>query len=121
MPKDLETFIKGKFKKAAIEKLEKFGGRIQVSITAPYTDRTIQDKTIIIDSSYIQALIDKPLLVKERLFILTKEQIMEVCRYLKFPISTKSTIKEIRNELIKYLNSEKAWRSISGLKGENNL
>lgn len=114
LPKDLEAFIIRTFKVADLEKLQKFGGRIQVSITAPFTDRKSQNKELKIDEKFIKKLVEKPEKAEIQLKYLTKEQLINVAQILKLSISSKMSIREVRNSIIDFLNSSRKWLAISG-------
>ena len=56
LPKKLQTILEDYFSEKDFEKLSKFGGRIQISLTAPFTDRKLQDSELIIDKKFIDNL-----------------------------------------------------------------
>ncbi len=114
LPKELATFLTGKFSAKDLEKLEKFGGRIQVSVTAPFSDRKHQDKNVFINDYFIKNLITDLSNAEKNLKPLTKKQLFEIAGRLNFPVTSKSTTQEVRDSLIKFLNSENTWLSISG-------
>ncbi|MBP6871650.1 MAG: hypothetical protein KBC43_06560 [Bacteroidales bacterium] len=114
LPKNLEVFVKETFRTSDLEKLQKFGGRIQVSITAPFTDRKSQNKELNIDQKFINDLISKPASASNQLKHLTKDQLSQVAQKLKLSISSKMTIREVRNSIIDFVNSSRVWSAISG-------
>ena len=56
LPKKLQTILQDYFSEKDFEKLSKFGGRIQFSLTAPFTDRKVQDSKLVIDETFIEEL-----------------------------------------------------------------
>lgn len=113
-PKKLQAVLKDYFSDKDFEKLHKFGGRIQISLTAPFTDRTQQTDNLKIDGKFINNLKKTPSTVNEKLTVLTKKQLLEVALLLGVSIATKASVKEVKKVLVDYLTSEKTWKNISG-------
>jgi len=83
-------------------------------LTAPFTNRKLQDANVSIDEAHIKELRKNPATVNEKLKVLTKKQLLEVATILGFPIATKASIKEVKKVLVDYFNSGKKWENISG-------
>jgi hypothetical protein len=113
LPKDLEIFINNTFKPIDLEKLLKFGGRIQVSITAPFTNRKSQNKDLKIDEKFMRKLVSLPEKSDLQLKDLTKEQLLIVADKLKLKFNSKMAIREVRNSIVDFLNSSRKWSAIS--------
>jgi hypothetical protein len=114
LPKRLLSVLKDYFSEKDFEKLSKFGGRIQISLTAPFTDRKQQDDNLIIDEKFLKRLKKNPSSLNDTLAKLTKKQLIEVATLMGFPIATKASTKEAKKLLIDFLNSGKKWENISG-------
>lgn len=113
LPKKLQTILLDYFSEKDFEKLSKFGGRIQISLTAPFTDRKEQDNELLIDAAFVGELKNNPAYSNERLKTLTKKQLVEVASLLRFPTAAKATTKEIKKALVDHLNSSIKWDKIS--------
>lgn len=118
LPENLKGFLKDLFVEKDFEKLSKFGGRIQISLTAPFTDRKEQDSNLILDNAFIENLKSNPGESESLLKDLTKKQLTLLSKMLQFPVTQKSTTKEIKKSIVDYLNSGEKWSKISG---SNNL
>ena len=110
----LQKLVKDYFDEKQLEKLERFGGRIQISLTAPYTDRKDQDAHIVINELFIAEIKKDLVLAQKKLSIMTKNQLKEVAKLLNFPIPSKANTKEVRNSIIDFLGSAEKWQGISG-------
>ena len=107
----LHSLLVELFNEDNLTKLEKFGGRVQISVVAPYHNGTKKKFTAKINNEFIKKL------VKEReykvLESLTKPQLKEVCKILEIPTSTKENHDEIMNKIIHFIKSERVWKTIS--------
>lgn len=115
LPKRLYSFLEDYFSDNDFEKLSKFGGRVQISLTAPFTDRKEQNSTLIIDDNLITELKRTPSQSDKMLSTLTKKQLITVASFLNFPTTAKATTKEIKKTINDYLNSGEKWDKISGI------
>jgi hypothetical protein len=114
LPDNWKIFLLEKFKQKEFEKLSKFGGRIQVSLTAPFVDRKKQNSKTEINKEFVEKLKLNPAESEEVLRGLTKKQLSRLAALLQFPITQKSTTKEIKNSLFDFINSAEKWSKISG-------
>ncbi|MBP7555508.1 MAG: hypothetical protein KA821_04560 [Chitinophagaceae bacterium] len=113
LPTKMRIFLQEHFSDTDFEKLSKFGGRIQISLAAPFTDRKEQDNTLIIDSFFVDNLKNNLSEIDMKLKILTKKQLVKVAELLNFPTTAKATTKEIKKTIIDFLNSRDKWAKIS--------
>ncbi len=113
LPEKLKSFMKDYFSENDFEKLYKFGGRVQISLTAPFTDRTIQDSDLLIDGDFIDKLKKNPTKADGILKNLTKKQLVAVAKLLNFPTTAKATTKEIKKTINDFLKSADKWDKIS--------
>jgi len=98
------------------EKLERLGGRILISVAAPY--KVKKPKKMTIDDSFIISLKAKRNDVAELrkgLDVLTIKQLREVCNLVNQPVRSNATSEEIKRELVRSLQAEDFWRRISGI------
>jgi len=106
------------FKDSELRRLERLGGRILVSITAPYTNRKRKDrKAINIDHQFVkevESLKNSPDKIQEVLSNLTIKELRKLGDLVGQPIRSGANAGEIRSELIGYLQSEDIWHRISG-------
>ncbi|MBP8114687.1 MAG: hypothetical protein KAY50_04965 [Chitinophagaceae bacterium] len=114
LPKKMQTILQEYFSENDFEKLSKFGGRVQISVTAPFTDRKKQDNKLLIDDVFIAQLKINPSQSDEKLKTLTKKQLVKVASLLNFPTTAKATTKEIKKTINDHLNSSEKWDKISG-------
>ena len=114
LPDEVLSLISKYFNEKEIDKLKKFGGRIQISLTAPYTDRKGQKAEITINSELIETLKRSEKVAQNILGNLTLKQIKELAKYLNFPIASNVKVGEARNQLITHLYSGENWNKISG-------
>ena len=115
LPEKLQTILQDYFSEKDFEKLTKFGGRIQISVTAPFTDRKEQDNQLVIDDAFITELKINPSKSDEKLKTLTKNQLVKVATLLNFPTTAKATTKEIKKTINDHINSSEKWDKISGV------
>ena len=113
IPIEFEDLIKSKFDKESLIKLKRFGGRIQLSLTAPFTDRKEQKKVLMIDKDLIDNLGMSIENSKNILGKMTLKQLREVANFVRFPIASKTTVEEARKQLISYFFSDDTWKKIS--------
>ena len=97
------------------QKLERLGGRILISVAAPYKAKKSKEMTI--DDSFVSSLKAKKTDVAElrnSLDGLTIKQLREVCDLINQPVRSNATSEEIKRELVRSLQAEDFWRRISG-------
>jgi len=115
---DLKEYLLQFFKPTDIQRLELHGGRILISITAPYISRKRKNNgTVNIDNQFIGKLEkvkdSKPKLL-EKLDTLTIKQLRQICELIELPIRSNASAYHIRSEIIGHFQAEKLWRGISG-------
>jgi hypothetical protein len=113
VPEEFKQLLNDKFGEQHLDKLKRFGGRIQLSLTAPFTDRKEQKTQLLIDDSFIKQITSSRKIADERLGKMTLKQIRELSRFVNFPIASKTTVEEARRQLISYLFSSDTWKKIS--------
>jgi hypothetical protein len=113
IPEEFRELLNAKFEEKSIDKLKRFGGRIQLSLTAPFTDRKKQKKRLVVDELLINKVTLSTEIANEILNKMTLKQIREMAKLVKFPIASNTTVDEARKQLISYLFSEDTWKKIS--------
>ena len=113
LPEKVKIFLQDYFSEKDFEKLFKFGGRIQISFTAHFTDRKIQHSDLPVDDDFIEKLKKKPSVSDEILKKFTKKQLVAVAKLLNFPTTAKATTKEIKKTINDFLKSADKWDRIS--------
>lgn len=97
-----------------VEKLERLGGRILISIAAPYKRK--MKKEIAIDEEFITNLRSHrrdTATLKTLLDELSIKQLRTVCQTMEHPLKSNAKSEEIKRELIRSMQAEDFWSSIS--------
>jgi hypothetical protein len=111
---EIRGLIERYFNLKQIEKLQRLGGRILISVAAPYKpkQKVIQK----IDEEFISNLRAKRQDfngLKQTLDQLSTKQLKELCAKLSHPLKTGTTLETIKRELIRSLQAEDYWNNIS--------
>lgn len=114
LPENLQSILPEYFSEKDFDKLSKFGGRIQISLTAPFTNRKEQNSKLLIDELFIEELRTNTSPANDKLKDLTKKQLVKVAALLNFPTTAKASTKEIKKTINDFLNSSDKWDKISG-------
>jgi hypothetical protein len=114
---DLRDFLLRFFKEKDVVKLERLGGRILISIAAPYVTRDHRNrKEVKIDDIFISALREarnNPEELHKQIAALSVKQLRELGKFLASPVRTKSPRETLVSELVAHFRSEDVWRRIS--------
>lgn len=106
------------FNESDIKKLERLGGRILFSITAPYTNRKKRDNhSINIDEDFVrklESLKNSPDEAQEILDSLTVKNLRMLANLIGQPVRSNATASEIRSEIMRFIQAEDFWYRISG-------
>ena len=111
---EIKWIIDKYFDPKEIERLQRLGGRILISIATPYKGK--RKKEITIDKSFIENLklnrnhIDE---LRGILDELTIKQLKEVCNFINQPVRSSASSEEIKRELVRSLQAEDFWSRIS--------
>lgn len=111
---DLRQVLLQYFDKDEIEKLERLGGRVLISIAAPYAGKAGE---IELDEEFLKQLAqasDSPDTLFELLSHLTKKQMMELGDKIGIPLRKSGNAGDMRQDLIRFLQSEHIWDRIIG-------
>ena len=119
VPDKVLSLLKKYFSEKDLIKLEKFGGRIQLSVTAPFVDRKTQNSKLVITDQLIAKITTDVSAAKRIFSTMTREQLREVANELNYPITTKASANEIRKGLLDYVESSDKWLGISGSRQTN--
>lgn len=113
IPGEFKNLLEEKFDEKSLDKLKRFVGRVQLSLTAHFTDRKKQKKGVTVDQELIDKLAASSENATKLLAKMTLKQIREVAKFIGFPIASKTTVEEARKQVISYLFSEDTWKKIS--------
>jgi len=106
------------FKHSDLQKLERLGGRILVSLTSPYANRRRKDKKAIkVDDRFVkklEALKASPEKIHAILNELTVKELRKLADLVGQPIRSNASGGEVRSELVRYIRAEEFWHRISG-------
>lgn len=111
---EITYIIEKYFSKKEIQKLERLGGRILISVAAPYKAKTKENFTI--NEAFIEKLKSNQSDTVELKKILDKlpvKQLRDLCKRLGQPVRSNAVAEEIKRELIRNLQSEEYWQKIS--------
>ena len=111
---EIRYIIEKYFNKKEIQKLERLGGRILLSVSTPYKIKTKEKFTI--DEMFIEKLKSNQSETGRLKIILDKlsvKQLRELCIILGQPVRSNAVAEEIKRELIRNLQSEEYWQRIS--------
>jgi hypothetical protein len=116
---ELRKLLKQLFSAHDIERMERLGGRILISLTAPYVTKAKREasKKLIIDQKFmddLSSLKSDPEGLNRVLENLSEAQLRALCRRLGVPVGSKNTSMELRAQLVRSLEAEDFWRRISG-------
>ena len=118
IPPELRSFLSKHFPETVLQKLERLGGRILLSIAAPYDKQEKKGrKLVVVDDSFVQHLrLISPSAndLRQELTKLPAKQLRALAKLLKHPVRSNATAVEIRTELLRSLKSEEFWKKISG-------
>ena len=107
-----------RFTESDVQRLERLGGRILFSITAPYSEnRGKNRKPVEIDDLLVKDLQNKrssPDEVLDVLRRLTIKELRKLTDLIGQPVRSSANASEIQVEVLKYLQAEDFWRGISG-------
>jgi len=117
--KELRELLLRFFKEKDVERLERLGGRIMISLTVPYTPRRKGSKKHIdIGEQFVlelRTVRDEPLALKDKLKWLSVKQLRELGKFIGHPLRTKSARQEIVEELVSHFHGEEVWKRISNI------
>lgn len=115
--KRLKDFLLDFFKEADIGKLEKLGGRVLISIAAPYSPKESKEKrkVIITDAliTSLHAMRNSPEELKAQIADFSISQLRKIGKLIGQPLRTKSPRQELISELAAFFRSDEIWRRIS--------
>jgi|SRR5882724_3999709 len=117
VPNELRELVLKFFTEKELVKLERLGGRVLISLTAPYATKERRNrKKIDIGDDLIMKLRDlrdSPNQLAELLDALSVKQLRALGKLLSQPLRTKSPRQELISELVGHFHSEEVWRRIS--------
>lgn len=115
--KKLREFLLDYFKEADIVKLERLGGRVLISVVAPYSSKEAKEKKkVIITHDLVASLYDlrdRPEELRAQIGDFSISQLRKLGKLVGQPLRTKSTRQEIISELTTFFRSQEIWRKIS--------
>ncbi|MGB9182214.1 MAG: hypothetical protein WCB68_23495, partial [Pyrinomonadaceae bacterium] len=105
------------FSEKDIVKLERLGGRVLISLAAPYVSKEKRKRNEIqIGDDLIgklRELRNTPDELEKQLDRLSVKQLRELGKFLDSPLRTKSPRQELISELVTHFHSEEVWKRIS--------
>ncbi len=116
---ELKQLLQHYFNEKEVDRIERLGGRILISLTAPYHPRKKNNASKIkVDETFVSKLQDcrdKPLELKSLMNQLSVRQIRELGKLIDHPLRTKSSRHELLDELVAHFHGEEVWRKISNI------
>ena len=114
---DLKDLVMKYFSESEIVKLQKYGGRLLLSLSAPYVNRKSKRIDIVIDKDYVIELEKRQKKggnVSEELDKLTVKQLHKITKIIRRPLPTNANSFHLKRKIIDYFGEEKLWKGISG-------
>ena len=115
---ELKEVVEKLFGRNVVDKLERLGGKVTITVTAPFRDKKDRlNRNIKIDNEFVMRLHnlrDNSDNMKNEMNPLTAKKLRELSKLIGHPVRTKSTRQEIIEELISHLRSEDVWKRIAG-------
>jgi len=116
---ELKQLLQHYFNEKEVDRIERLGGRILISLTSPYHPRKKKNTSEIkVDERFVgklQECRDKPLELKSQINQLSVKQIRELGKLIEHPLRTKSSRHELLDELVAHFRGEEVWRKISNI------
>lgn len=117
---DLKKLLGDFFKEEDFKRLERFGGRILISLTAPFDSRKDKQKDHIEIGeqliSKLHEIRDNPAELKVQLSELSTKQLRNLGKMVGHPLRTKSPRQELLGELVSYFHGDEVWKRIVNLR-----
>jgi hypothetical protein len=115
---ELQDLLTRYFSERDISKLERLGGRVTISLTAPYVSKEQREKyEVILDDNYVEKLRsmrhERPELESE-LKKLSVKQMRALGKVLGHPLRSTGSRQQHLSELVNHFLSEEVWNRISG-------
>lgn len=118
LPDKLREFLEGRFNEADLQRFERLGGRILISLAPSYiTPRKKDRKPVEINEQFLaelKELKDFPGKVRDRLTSLTVKELVKLCGLIGQPVRSNDNANHIREEFIRSIYAEDFWNRISG-------
>ena len=111
---EIRWIVEKYFDVKEIEKLERLGGRVLISVAAPYKPKI--KKNIHIDEVFVSSLKSEKKNFDELKRILDElsiKKLKELCGLMNQPVRSSANSEEIKRELIRSLQAEDYWNSIT--------
>lgn len=122
---ELKELLLKFFSEKDVIKLERLGGRVLISLAAPYISKEKrQRKEVKIGEELIgklRELRNTPDELEKQLDLLSVKQLRELGKFLDNPLRTKSPRQELISELVTHFHSEEVWKRISQMHSPEQL
>ena len=115
VPPEIRELLTQFFDKEAIDKLERLGGRVLISLATPYK-RKEQSQVIEIDTEFVgrlSELRDHPSELRNTISVLSSKQLRQLGQLLRHPLKVSAKRQDMIEELIRYFHDEAIWRAIA--------
>ncbi len=121
IPEEFAAILSNRLSPKLREKLLRHGGLIRVSVSSPYVERGKQSELpkLVVDDVFVRQLADKSgdtEATRGLLQRLTVKQLNDVCERLRLPMRVKASGREVREEILKRVQSGMVWDRIAGKK-----
>lgn len=126
VPDEMKSTLTRYFSQADIAKLERLGGRVTISISAPYVSpqQRAASRSISVDASLLEDLqrvrgdYEE---VTRILASLNAKQLKKLCSIAAVPVRSSSTAGQLRSVLSHAIQAEDIWRRISDATKKSDL
>src|SRR5229473_1226806 len=123
LPEDIRLWLLRYFDPKQLQRLERLGGRVTISLVAPYVHRGRAASRVTIDDQFVETLRAQRadiVALNRSLGQLSEKQLRELCRTVAQPVRSSASKAELKAELIRNLQAQDFWQRISaGTKTES--
>lgn len=115
IPDEFLPILEKRLNQAAREKLLKHGGLIRVSVASPYVDRKTTRPTAEINAEFIaklESLSREEASLRAELKPLKIKELLAICKLIDLPTGSKASSREMRESILRRLQSSDVWDRI---------
>jgi len=113
----LREFLSQYFTPTDLERVERLGGRISISLTLSDTQRRKPGESVVVDATFVKRLEElrnSPDDFHATLRRLTVAELRQISKLVGHPTRSGASAAEMRAALLRHLQAEDVWRGIAG-------
>lgn len=115
----LRGFLSQYFTEPDLERVERLGGRISISLAVSDSKRRKKGEVVVVDAAFVRQLEElrnSPDQFHETLRRLTVAELRGLSKLVGYPTRSGMSAAEVRAALLRHLQAEDVWRGIAGPK-----